>query len=106
MAITVHFETRTGRPMSVAAEPGVRLLDAALDALVPGIIGQCGGGITCATCHVKIAAQWRERLRPQSADEQELLGYVHNADVDSRLACQVRLTEELDGLEARVPGSD
>ena len=54
---------------------------------------------------MKIEARWRERLRPQSADEQELLGYVHNADVDSRLACQIRLTEALDGLEARVAGS-
>ena len=105
MSITVHFTTRTGKLMSVTAEPGARLLDAALDELVPGIIGQCGGGITCATCHVKIEARWREQLRPQSADEQELLGYVHNADADSRLACQIRLTEALDGLEARVPGS-
>ncbi|MEM1436817.1 MAG: 2Fe-2S iron-sulfur cluster-binding protein [Pseudomonadota bacterium] len=106
MSITVHFETRTGKRMSVTAEPGARLLDAALDELVPGIIGQCGGGITCATCHVKIEPEWRARLRPQSADEQELLGYVHNADDSSRLACQIRLTEALDGLEARVPGSD
>ena len=106
MTVTVHFETRTGRRMSVTAEPGERLLDAALDGLVPGIIGQCGGGITCATCHVKINAAWREQLRPQSADEQELLGYVHNTGADSRLACQIRLTEALDGLEARVPGSD
>lgn len=106
MTITIHFTTRTGKRLSVPAEPGTRLLDAALDHLVPGIVGQCGGGITCATCHVKVAAPWQEQLREQSADELELLSYVHNADAESRLACQIRLTETLDGLEARVPGSD
>ena len=82
--------------------PGQRLLDVALDALVPGIVGQCGGGITCATCHVKITGSWRDRLRPAPEDETTLLGYVAGADEDSRLACQLRLTDALDGLVATV----
>lgn len=106
MNVSVHFTTRTGRQISVSAAPGTRLLDLALDSLVPGIVGQCGGGITCATCHIKVPEPWLERLPAQHSDETDLLAYVHNAGPDSRLACQIRLTEALDGLQARVPGSD
>lgn len=105
MPITVFFTTRTGKQMTVDTEPGERLLDAALDALVPGIIGQCGGGATCATCHVKVAGAWADKLPEPEYDESELLSYVDNADKSSRLACQIRLTEAMDKLEVRVPGS-
>ena len=105
MSIEVTFTTRTGKRMPVTTEPGERLLDSALDALVPGIIGQCGGGATCATCHVKVADAWAGKLPEPEYDESELLSYVDNADESSRLACQIRLTEAMDALEVRVPGS-
>lgn len=105
MSIEVIFTTRTGKRMPITTEPGERLLDAALDGYVPGIIGQCGGGATCATCHVKVAEPWRDKLPEPEYDESELLSYVDNADASSRLACQIRLTEGMDTLEVRVPGS-
>ncbi len=105
MSVRIRFVTRTGRAMDTQAEVGERLLDAALDALVPGIIGQCGGGITCATCRVNIGEAWLAKLEDQDPDEIELLSYVDGAGQASRLACQIRLTEELDELEVRVPGS-
>lgn len=105
MSVRIRFVTRTGRIMDTEAQPGERLLDAALDALVPGIIGQCGGGITCATCRVNVNEQWLGRLPEQDPDETELLSYVDGSGPASRLACQIRLTPELDELEVRVPGS-
>lgn len=105
MSVRIRFTTRTGRVMDTQAQAGERLLDAALDALVPGIIGQCGGGITCATCRVNVAEPWLAKLPAQDPDETELLSYVDGAGPASRLACQIRLTPELDELEVSVPGS-
>jgi ferredoxin-2, mitochondrial len=81
--------------------PGERLLDAAQRAGMP-LEGTCGGDMACATCHVIVAAEDFARLAPASAEEEELLDLVPQARRHSRLACQIRLAESLDGLRVRV----
>jgi 2Fe-2S ferredoxin len=82
---------------------GESVLDGALDNAVPGILGQCGGGCTCATCHCYVAEPLAARLPAASGDELELLDYVLARQPRSRLACQIFLSDELDGLVVEVP---
>lgn len=82
--------------------PGESVLDGALDNAVPGILGQCGGACTCATCHCYVDDA---AVDPPQQDELELLAYVPGRRASSRLACQIRLHRDDDVLEIRVPES-
>ncbi|MES3094109.1 2Fe-2S iron-sulfur cluster-binding protein [Sphingomonas aerolata] len=99
----VHFIARDGSIRSVVATPGDRLLDAAQADGQP-LEGTCEGQLACATCHVIVAAADVARLPPASADEEDMLDLAPDATRTSRLACQIRLTEALDGLTVRIPG--
>ena len=99
----VHFIARDGSMRSVAATPGDRLLDAAQADGQP-LEGTCEGQLACATCHVIVDAADVARLPPASADEEDMLDLAPGATRTSRLACQIRLTDALDGLTVRIPG--
>ena len=101
--ITVTFVRPDGSRESYQGVQGDHVMDVAVDNGVNGIIGQCGGGCTCCTCHVWVDPQWRERTKTAHGDEQELLSYALGVNERSRLACQIRLTAELDGLVVEVP---
>lgn len=99
--IRVRFDTATG-PVEAAGRAGDRLLDVAQAAGQP-LEGTCGGDLACATCHVVVAAADWPRLPPPGAEEEDMLDLVPDAVRTSRLSCQVRLTDALDGLTVRVP---
>ena len=101
--ISVTFVQPDGRRESYEGILGDHLMDVAVDNGVRGIIGQCGGGCTCCTCHVWVDPQWQERAKGASGDERELLSYALGVNERSRLACQIQLTQELDGLVVEVP---
>jgi len=92
-----------GRRDTVEVAEGDSVMDGALDHNIPGIIGQCGGALTCVTCHCYVDAPWFERLPAPEADEVELLPFAEAVAPDSRLSCQIRLTAELDGITVRLP---
>ncbi len=98
----VRFIARDGTVSSVAADTGDRLLDAA-QAHNQLLEGTCEGQLSCATCHVIVDAADFSKLPPASEDEEDMLDLAHNATRTSRLACQIRLTEALDGLTVRIP---
>ena len=88
------------------APDGVSLMHAATGQGVPGIVGECGGGLRCATCHVIVDPAWQAQLPVASADESEMLGFAASpAEEGSRLGCQIRLGPELQGLVVRLPES-
>ena len=97
----VRFLRKDGAVVETEARAGERLLDAAQRADQP-LEGACGGDMACATCHVIVAAEDFPRLPPASADEEDLLDLVPNATRTSRLACQIVLSEALDGLAVRA----
>ena len=101
--MNVRFVARDGTVRVVAAAPGDRLLDAAQADGQP-LEGTCEGQLACATCHVIVDAADVARLPPASADEEDMLDLAPGATRTSRLACQIRLTETLDGLTVRIPG--
>lgn len=72
---------------------------------VVGIIGSCGGSLSCATCHVYIDDGWLDSIPRPSEEEEFMLEYAKDARPGSRLSCQILLTDELDGLVVRLPES-
>ena len=102
-SISVIFVQPDGSRETYRGVLGDHVMDVAVDNGVPGIIGQCGGGCTCCTCHVWVDPQWRDLAGQPHGDEAELLTYAVGVSPRSRLACQMRLTEDLDGLVVEIP---
>jgi 2Fe-2S ferredoxin len=104
MAITVHLVDADGTRHDVCGTVGHSLMRAATDAGLDGIKADCGGCLSCATCHVVVDAAWAERLPPPSGDEEAMLEMTAAPRRrTSRLSCQIVLTEALEGLVARLP---
>ncbi|MET4594247.1 MULTISPECIES: 2Fe-2S iron-sulfur cluster-binding protein [unclassified Sphingomonas] len=100
--MNVRFVARDGTIRTVVAVPGDRLLDAAQADGQP-LEGTCEGQLACATCHVIVDPDDFARLPPASEDEEDMLDLAPGATRTSRLACQIRLDEALDGLTVQIP---
>jgi 2Fe-2S ferredoxin len=106
MTITVDLHSADGRVHRVDAQPGQSLMQAAVAAGVDGIAADCGGCLSCATCHVLVADDWLPRLPPIGPDEAAMLDATAvPREPGSRLACQVVITPGMDGLRARLPST-
>jgi ferredoxin, 2Fe-2S len=108
--ITVHLipESTAGaaEPLHLQCKPGQSLMQAAVAANVKGIEGECGGMMTCGTCHIYVHEPFASQLPPRSPDEDAMLGFTASPRrANSRLSCQIALTEALDGLTADLPAS-
>lgn len=101
--INVRFINREGIAQSATGDAGQSVMEVAKRNGIEGIIGECGGSCACATCHVYVAAEWRDKVGTCSADETGMLEFVSDARPESRLSCQIRLREELDGLTVSIP---
>lgn len=78
-------------------------MEAATANLVPGILGDCGGCVACGTCEALIDAPWSEKLAPQQEDEIALLGDALTRSPRTRLTCQIKVNEVLDGMVIHLP---
>jgi 2Fe-2S ferredoxin len=95
-----------GAPVTVQGKAGQSLMQAAVDANVKGIEAECGGLLTCATCHVYVREPHASKLPPAGADELGMLDFTASPkQPNSRLSCQIRLDEAVDGLVADLPPS-
>jgi len=83
-------------------ENGASIMEAGRDANM-GIEGTCGGSLSCATCHVVFSDDDYVRVGPPSEDEMDMLDLAFNVTETSRLGCQIKMSDELDGLTAKVP---
>jgi 2Fe-2S ferredoxin len=100
----VTFITTDGSEHVVSGRDGESLMQLGVQAGVPGIDGECGGEMSCATCHVWIENEWAGKLRAASQDELDLLELDDNFSDCSRLGCQIKLNEKTDGIVAKIPG--
>lgn len=98
----LRFLTTRGETVEVEGAVGDSLLRAAQAAGLP-LEGTCEGQMACSTCHVVVAAEWFDRLAPASEAEEDMLDLAAGARRTSRLACQIVLGEELDGLTVTIP---
>lgn len=83
--------------------PGLSVMQGAVGNSVRGIIGECGGAASCATCHVYVDPAWLNKVGDKNETEQALLEEVCDPQPNSRLSCQITVTQELDGLVVRLP---
>lgn len=92
-----------GVSRDIEVENGTNLMDGAVDNMVPGIDGDCGGACACATCHVHVDPAWVSKLPPMEELEDMMLGLVDSRDEYSRLTCQLKAAPELEGLIVNTP---
>ncbi|ESR26692.1 2Fe-2S iron-sulfur cluster-binding protein [Lutibaculum baratangense] len=99
----IVFIEHNGDVHEVEAEVGSTVMETAIRNMVPGIEAECGGALACATCHVYVDDAWREKTGTASEMEEDMLDFAFEVKPTSRLSCQIKITEELDGLTVRVP---
>ena len=99
------FVSHEGAEQVIDAPNDFSLMEAALNAGLPGIDADCGGACACATCHVMIDAAWADRLDPPSDMEASMLECVNDPTPLSRLSCQITIRPELEGLRVHTPAS-
>ncbi|WP_101675126.1 2Fe-2S iron-sulfur cluster-binding protein [Alloalcanivorax mobilis] len=100
----ITYIEHDGTRHDVEATAGQSLMQTAIDNLIPGILGDCGGVCSCATCHVYVNQAWDDALPPMSESEEFLLeGVPDRQPENSRLSCQLTVDESMDGMEVRLP---
>ncbi len=98
----IHFIKTDGEIISTDATIGLSVMEAAISANIEGIDADCGGSCICATCHVHVTPEWVKKVGPAEEAEKELLEFEDNTNAYSRLSCQIRVTEDLDGLKVII----
>ncbi len=101
--VKITFVQDDGRRLEVEAAPGLTVMEAAKSEDVPGIDAECGGACACATCHVYVEPEWRDIVGKPSEMEEDMLDFAFDVREESRLSCQIRVSEKLDGLVVKVP---
>ena len=101
----ITFIDAAGQSRTVEAEDGSTVMETALKNAIPGIEAECGGACACATCHVYVDESWLERLGKAEQMEEDMLDFAFDVRPTSRLSCQIKVTDALDGLTVRMPES-
>ena len=102
--LRVHFRDVNGATKTVSVRSGSTLMEAAVQTGVPGIDAECGGACACATCHVYVDESWRHAVGPPGPLERHLLeGIGERRQPGSRLSCQIKTVDALDGLTVTLP---
>jgi ferredoxin, 2Fe-2S len=84
---------------------GNTVMEGAIDNMIDGIVAECGGSCTCATCHVYVDEEWLDKVGEPREFEKDLLEMVLDPEPNSRLSCQIEITPALDGLVVHLPKS-
>ena len=101
----ILFTDHDGETREVEAKPGMSLMEAAVQNMIPGIDADCGGACACATCHVYVDAEWLPKLKAKDDMEDSMLDFAENVEDNSRLSCQIIVSDELDGIKVSTPES-
>ncbi|TXS95867.1 2Fe-2S iron-sulfur cluster binding domain-containing protein [Parahaliea maris] len=102
---SITFISHDGVEKEVHVAPGTSVMQAAIDNAVSGILADCGGACSCATCHCYVDEAWKEKVPAAEDIEAQMLDFVMDPEENSRLSCQIVVSEELDGLIVRLPAS-
>ncbi|MEG3089469.1 2Fe-2S iron-sulfur cluster-binding protein [Sphingomonas sp. PB4P5] len=98
--------TRAGEEREIAGEAGLSVMEVIRDAGIDEILALCGGCCSCATCHIHVDPEFAAKLPAMSEDENDLLESSSERDENSRLSCQIDMTDALDGLRVTIAAED
>lgn len=101
----VTYIDHAGTAVAVQLETGCSVMQGAMDNLIEGIVAECGGCCSCATCHCYVDEAWLDCLEEPSDVEKDMLECAVDPKPNSRLACQITVTDALDGLVVHLPES-
>lgn len=101
----IKFISHDGAETEVHVAAGTSVMHAAVDNGVSGILADCGGACSCATCHCYVDPGWQEKTGDPDTVEQEMLDFVLEPQPNSRLSCQIVVDDSLDGLVVHLPAS-
>ncbi len=104
MAKVTYIE-HDGTEHVIDVKPGLTVMEGAVKNNVPGIDADCGGACACATCHVYVDESWLAKTGDRSAMEESMLDFAEGVETNSRLSCQIKVTDALDGLIVGRPES-
>jgi ferredoxin, 2Fe-2S len=101
----VTYVSSSGNSRKIDVSSGMSVMQAALNHRLEGILGECGGNCMCATCHVYVDLSFLNRIPPAKDNEKFMLSIAaEGPESNSQLSCQIKMTEELDGIIVRLPG--
>ena len=103
--VKITYISASGEETILDARVGDSVMETAVRASLPGVVGECGGACACATCRVYVDEAWRSRTGEAEDIEQGMLEFSNDATEGVRLSCQIKVTEELEGLIVRTPES-
>ncbi|PSH60808.1 2Fe-2S iron-sulfur cluster-binding protein [Phyllobacterium sophorae] len=99
----ISIIAKDGTPFELQVEAGSTVMENAVRNSIPGIVSECGGACACATCHVYVDEEWIERVGPPGSIEADMLEFAYDVRSTSRLSCQIKVSEEHEGLTMHVP---
>ena len=99
----ITYVENNGNSQTVEVSNGLSVMEGAVQNDIPGIDADCGGGMACATCHVYVKEDWLDKLPTKEDGEEDMLDMAFEPKQNSRLSCQLIVSDELDGLEVTIP---
>jgi len=101
--VKVVFKKDGAEDRIVEGDEGSSVMETAITNGIGEVLADCGGALSCATCHVYVANHWREKVGSPSEEEEDMLEMAIDPDERSRLSCQIKLSNDLDGIEIILP---
>ena len=99
----ITYITSDAQTHTIEVKNGLTVMEGAVQNDIPGIDADCGGGMACATCHVYVDEEWLDKLPTKEDGEEDMLDMAFEPKNNSRLSCQITVSDELDGLVVSIP---
>ena len=99
----ITYNTSDNKTYTIDVQNGLTVMEGAIQNDIPGIDADCGGSMSCATCHVYVKEDWYNKLPKKEMGEDDMLDQAYEPNSSSRLSCQIMVSDELDGLSVYMP---
>ena len=99
----INYIEHGGKKHTIEVANGLTVMEGAIQNNIPGIDADCGGGMACATCHVYVKEEWFNKLPKKEDGEEDMLDMAFEPKTNSRLSCQLMVSEQIDGLVVNLP---
>jgi len=99
----ITYVEHSGKLHTIQVQNGLTVMEGAVQNNIPGIDADCGGSMACATCHVYVKEEWSNKLPKKEDGEEDMLDMAYEPKKNSRLSCQLTVSDELEGLVVNIP---